>query len=85
MVMTLALSPRPEQAGRPVAALNGCSHQTGRHFWKATTWTSARTDRNLVTPVAAVCASGCAFSTKATATTVLVGVNYKFNLGKALY
>ena len=34
-------------------------------------------------PVA--CAGGCAFSTKATAATVLVGVNYKFDWGKAPY
>jgi hypothetical protein len=43
MVLTLALSPGPEQAGRQVAALNGCSRGAGRHFWKATTWTSAIT------------------------------------------
>jgi outer membrane immunogenic protein len=42
------------------------------------------TDRNLVTP-AGVCVGGCAFSTKATAVTVLVGVNYRFNWGKAPY
>jgi opacity protein-like surface antigen len=42
-------------------------------------------DRTLVTPLAAVCAAGCAFSTKATAATVLVGVNYRFNGGKAPY
>jgi outer membrane immunogenic protein len=35
-------------------------------------------DRNVVTPVATACAAGCAFSTKATAATVLVGVNYRF-------
>ena len=34
------------------------------------------TSRNLVTPVGTVCQFGCGFSTKATATTVLVGVNY---------
>ena len=35
------------------------------------------TSRNLVTPLAgSVCQFGCGFSTKATATTVLVGVNY---------
>ena len=44
------------------------------------------TSRNLVTPVAgSVCEFGCGFSTKATATTVLVGVNYRFSLGKAPY
>ena len=43
------------------------------------------TDRNLVTPVGSVCQFGCGFSTKTTATTVLVGVNYRFNLGKAPY
>jgi outer membrane immunogenic protein len=35
-------------------------------------------DRTIVTPNLAVCAAGCAFSTKATAATVLVGVNYRF-------
>ena len=44
------------------------------------------TSRNLVTPVVgSVCEFGCGFSTKATATTVLVGVNYRFSLGKAPY
>ena len=43
------------------------------------------TNRNLVSPVGTVCEFGCGFSTKATATTVLVGVNYRFNLGKAPY
>ena len=44
------------------------------------------TNRNLVTPVAgSICQFGCGFSTKATATTVLVGVNYRFNWGKAPY
>ena len=43
------------------------------------------TDRNLVTPIGTVCALGCGFNTKTTATTVLVGVNYRFNLGKAPY
>ena len=44
------------------------------------------TNRNIVTPASiTACAAGCAFSTKATATTVLVGVNYKFNWGKAPY
>ena len=43
------------------------------------------TNRNLVTPVGSVCQFGCGFSTKATATTVLVGVNYRFNWGKAPY
>ena len=33
-------------------------------------------DRTVFTPVA--CPAGCAFSTKATAATVLVGVNYRF-------
>jgi outer membrane immunogenic protein len=42
-------------------------------------------DRNLTSPVGTACASGCAFSTKATATTVLAGVNYRFNWGKAPY
>ena len=41
-------------------------------------------DRNISAPLT-VCASGCAFSTKATATTVLAGVNYRFNWGKAPY
>ena len=35
-------------------------------------------DRVVFTPVATVCAAGCAFSGKTTAATVLVGVNYKF-------
>jgi outer membrane immunogenic protein len=35
-------------------------------------------DRTLVTPLVPLCAAGCAFSTKATAATVLVGVNYRF-------
>jgi outer membrane immunogenic protein len=35
--------------------------------------------------IVTACASGCAFSTKATAATVLVGVNYRFNWGKAPY
>ena len=44
------------------------------------------TNRNIVTPASiTACAAGCAFSTKATATTVLVGVNYRFNWGKAPY
>ena len=44
------------------------------------------TNRNIVTPASIpACAAGCAFSTKATATTVLVGVNYRFNWGKAPY
>jgi outer membrane immunogenic protein len=43
------------------------------------------TDRTLVTPLAPVCALGCAFNTKTTAATVLVGVNYRFNWGKAPY
>jgi outer membrane immunogenic protein len=42
------------------------------------------TNRNIVA-VNTVCAAGCAFSTKATATSVLVGVNYRFNWGKAPY
>ena len=43
------------------------------------------TNRNIVAPDGTVCAAGCGFSTKATATTVLVGVNYRFNWGKAPY
>ena len=35
-------------------------------------------DRAVFTPVATVCAAGCAFSGKTTAATVLVGVNYRF-------
>ena len=43
-------------------------------------------DRNLVTPATIpVCAAGCAFNTKTTAANVLVGVNYRFNWGKAPY
>ncbi|MGB8092308.1 MAG: porin family protein, partial [Pseudolabrys sp.] len=40
-------------------------------------------NRTIFDPV--VCVAGCAFNTKTTATTVLVGVNYRFNLGKAPY
>ena len=37
------------------------------------------TNRNIVTPASIpACAAGCAFSTKATESTVLVGVNYRF-------
>jgi outer membrane immunogenic protein len=35
-------------------------------------------DRVVFTPVDTACDAGCAFSTKATAATVLVGVNYRF-------
>jgi outer membrane immunogenic protein len=35
-------------------------------------------DRTVFTPIATACATGCAFSTKATAANVLVGVNYRF-------
>jgi outer membrane immunogenic protein len=42
-------------------------------------------DRNLVTPLIGACAAGCAFTTKSTAATVLVGVNYRFGWGKAPY
>jgi outer membrane immunogenic protein len=35
-------------------------------------------DRVLITPATTACAAGCAFSTKATAATILVGVNYRF-------
>jgi outer membrane immunogenic protein len=35
-------------------------------------------DRTFVTPLVPVCALGCAVNTKTTATTVLVGVNYRF-------
>ena len=42
-------------------------------------------DHTVVTPLVPVCAAGCAFSTKTTAATVLVGVNYRFNWGKAPY
>jgi outer membrane immunogenic protein len=34
--------------------------------------------QTVFTPVATACAAGCAFSAKATAATVLVGVNYRF-------
>jgi outer membrane immunogenic protein len=40
-------------------------------------------DHSVVTPLA--CPAGCAFSTHAKAATVLVGVNYRFNWGKAPY
>jgi outer membrane immunogenic protein len=42
-------------------------------------------DRRITTPLLTACASGCAFNTKATAATVLVGLNYRFNWGKAAY
>jgi outer membrane immunogenic protein len=42
-------------------------------------------DRNINNSFGTVCASGCGVSTKATATTVLVGLNYRFNWGKAPY
>ncbi|HEX3342062.1 MAG TPA: outer membrane beta-barrel protein [Pseudolabrys sp.] len=42
-------------------------------------------NHNIVTPLVPVCATGCSFSTKTTAATVLVGVNYRFNWGKAPY
>ena len=46
-------------------------------------------DGTLFTPVGflapTVCQFGCAWSTKTTATTVLVGLNYRFNWGKAPY
>jgi opacity protein-like surface antigen len=35
-------------------------------------------DGTAFTPVGTTCAPGCAFSAKATETTVLVGVNYRF-------
>jgi outer membrane immunogenic protein len=35
-------------------------------------------DRVLVTPATTACAAGCPFSTKATAATALIGVNYRF-------
>ena len=40
-------------------------------------------DHSVITPVA--CPAGCAFTTHAKAVTVLVGVNYRFNWGKAPY
>src|SRR5262245_30261304 len=39
LVLRLATRVAPEQVGRPVVALNGCSRGAGRRFWKATTWT----------------------------------------------
>ena len=35
-------------------------------------------DRVVVTPATTVCAAGCAFSSKTTAATALIGVNYRF-------
>ena len=35
-------------------------------------------DRTIFTPATTACAAGCAFSTKATAATGLIGVNYRF-------
>jgi outer membrane immunogenic protein len=40
-------------------------------------------DRTIFDPV--VCVAGCAFNTKTTAASVLVGVNYRFGWGKAPY
>jgi outer membrane immunogenic protein len=40
-------------------------------------------DQTVITPVS--CPAGCAFNTKATAATALVGVNYRFGWGKAPY
>src|ERR1700752_1390377 len=42
-------------------------------------------NRNINTALGTVCDSGCSFRTKATAATVLVGVNYRFNWGKGTY
>jgi outer membrane immunogenic protein len=42
-------------------------------------------NRNIRTPLGTACDSGCAFHAKATATTVLVGLNYRFNWGKTPY
>jgi len=42
------------------------------------------TNRNIVA-IGTICDPGCAFNTKTTATSILVGVNYRFNLGKAPY
>jgi len=42
-------------------------------------------DRHINRSFATACAGGCGVSTKATATTVLVGLNYRFNWGKAPY
>ena len=76
-----------KQAGRSVVALNGCSHRTGRRFWKVITWTSARTIRDPIhcspsgrrcRSPSSVCQFGCPWSAKATEATVLVGVNYRF-------
>ena len=39
-------------------------------------------NHNMVTPLVPICATGCSFSTKTTAATVLVGVNYRFNWEK---
>ena len=35
-------------------------------------------DRTVFSPVATACAAGCAFHTKTTAATALIGVNYRF-------
>jgi len=42
-------------------------------------------NRNINTALGTACDSGCAFRHKATAATVLVGVNYRFNWGKGPY
>src|SRR5262245_2895238 len=39
-------------------------------------------DHTVITPLVPLCAAGCAFNTKTTATSVLVGVNYMFEWGR---
>ena len=69
-----------------MVALNGCSRRTGRRFWKVIDYDFGNNDSTISThnffintPVGFTgCDSGCSFNTKATAATVLVGVNYRF-------
>ena len=42
-------------------------------------------DHTVITPLVPLCAAGCAFNTKTTATSVLVGVNYRFGWGRGSY
>ena len=68
----------PKPAGRLGVAGNIDSRRSGRCLSKAITTTSARVIGTVFTPAATACEFGCAFSTKTTAATALIGVNYKF-------
>ena len=52
--------------------------EAGRCLSKAITTTSAGVIELYLPPVATACVAGCAFHTKTTAATALVGVNYRF-------